>query len=79
MLGFLSQLACELDYDAVLATPSSLKEWVHADGAHLGPRSKVASFASTGAAPVSAGTARELLHQGGAKTCALMCALEGAC
>ena len=79
MFAFLSALVPALDYDAVYATPSSLKEWVHADGAHRGPRSRVAGFAVIGAAPVAAGSARELLHQGGAMTCVSVYKLEGAC
>lgn len=79
MFAFLSALAPELDYDAIYATPASLKEWVHADGAHRGPRSRVAAFTVTDEAPVVVGTARELLHRGGARTCAAEFALKGAC
>lgn len=79
MFAFLSALVPALDYDAIYATPSSLKEWVHADGAHRGPRSRVAAFTETDAEPVVAGSARELLHRGGAMTCVSVYKLEGAC
>ncbi|MCF2620990.1 hypothetical protein [Collinsella tanakaei] len=75
MLAFLSALAPELDYDTIHAAPSSLKAWT-ADG---GPRSKVAAFVVDGSAPVLPGTARELLHRGGAMTCVSLRAFEGVC
>ena len=75
MSAFLSALMPELDYDAIYATPSILKEWVQGGG----PHAKTAAFVKADAAPVMPGTARELLHNGGAKTSFALHALEGVC
>ena len=48
MSAFLSALMPELDYDAIYATPSALKEWVQGGG----PHAKTAAFVKADAAPV---------------------------
>lgn len=75
MFAFLAALAPAFDYDTIHATPSTLKGWTQGGG----PRAKVAAFVDDGAAPVSPGTVRELLHSGGAKTLTSLCAGEGVC
>ena len=77
MLSFLESLAPELNEDAVLATPPSLKDWC----AHRGPRANVAAFFDDGAAePASEPAALpELMHVEGPRTAVRLCMAQEAC
>lgn len=77
MLSFLESLAPELNEDAVLATPPSLKDWC----AHRGPRANVAAFFDDGAAePASEPSALpELMHIEGPRTAVRLFMVQEAC